>query len=127
MGEYEVRRYIQELTDIENAIYYILESRYDEGKSSWMTLSQLSHALIDYHKHVLTLTINNIGIDGFQADSAVNYFCLEYYTKVQKGEELNIIEQQFPKREWQVAVAKHPTTGKYRVRRRLFKRLSERL
>ena len=123
-NDFDHNQFISEMIEIEDTLYELIEN-------GWYTLEQIS---LEFSQ--LNCTLNGIRLDGPQCDKLVEYFFLDYYRKYQKHyhepdfreKYLNPIEQMFPERKFQIAVAKHPHDNSiWRVRKRLFKRLRDRI
>lgn len=122
MTHSEVERFINQMIEIEDFLYNIIESEWTTPEILSMQLTQSG------------LYLNDRLIDGFQATEIVKVL-LEFYEKVQEHykapnfrDMLDPIEQHFPDRsEYQIAVVKDPhNSGNWRIRKRLFRRLEDR-
>ena len=119
ISEYELNSRIFEMQEIEDALYELIPNY-------WITLEQLKLRVTNYQEKTSELIFNKTLIDGSQINSICDYFILDYYTKVQEGKKLNIVEQEFQKRKFQIAVRKRENNKDYELRKRIFKRLKDR-
>ena len=119
ISEYKLNSRIFEMQEIEDALYELIPNY-------WITLEQLKLRVTNYQEKTSELIFNKTLIDGSQINSICDYFILDYYTKVQEGKKLNIIEQEFQKRKFQIAVRKIENCKGYELRKRIFKRLKDR-
>ena len=110
---------INEIIDMEDTIYALCPNH-------WISLDNFKIIVQKHQRETLEITINNIRADGSELDGIVEYFCLEYYRKVQAGEPLNELEKLLPKRTHEIAIVRHPTQDHWRLRKRLFKRIRDR-